>query len=35
MNIKRYVVKNMKEALFLIKRDLGSDAIIVSSHRIK
>jgi Flagellar GTP-binding protein len=35
MNIKRYVVRNMKEALTLIKRDLGPDAIIVSSHKIR
>jgi len=35
MNIKRYVVKNMKEALFLIKKDLGADAIIVSSHKVR
>ncbi len=35
MNIKRYLVKNMKEALFLIKKDLGSDAIIVSSHKVR
>lgn len=35
MKIKRYVVANMKEALFLIKKDLGSDAIIVSTHKVK
>lgn len=35
MNIKRYVVKDMHEALILIKQDLGSEAIIVSSHRVK
>ena len=35
MKIKRYVVSNMKEALFLIKKDLGLDAIIVSTHRVK
>lgn len=35
MNIKRYLVKNMKEALYLIKKDLGPDAIIVSSHKVR
>lgn len=35
MNIKRYVVKDMHEALILIKQDLGPEAIIVSSHKIK
>jgi len=35
VNIKRYLVKDMHEALILIKQDLGSEAIIVSSHRVK
>ncbi len=35
MKIKRYIVKNMKEALTLIKNDLGSDAMIVSSHKVR
>ncbi len=35
MNIKRYVVRNMKEALIRIKRDLGPDAIIVSTHKVR
>lgn len=35
MNIKRYVVKDMHEALVLIKQDLGPEAIIVSSHKIR
>jgi flagellar biosynthesis protein FlhF len=35
MNIKRYVVKDMHEALVLIKQDLGSEAIIVSSHKVR
>lgn len=35
MNIKRYIVRNMKEALTLIKRDLGPEAIIVSSHKVR
>jgi len=35
MKIKRYLVANMKEALFLIKKDLGSDAIIVSTHKVR
>jgi flagellar biosynthesis protein FlhF len=35
MKVKRYVVSNMKEALQMIKQDLGSDAVIVSSRRIR
>lgn len=35
MKVKRYMVKNMQEALYLIKKDLGPDAIIVSSHKVR
>ena len=35
MNLKRYRVKNIKEALAFIKRDLGPDALIVSSRQVK
>jgi flagellar biosynthesis protein FlhF len=35
MKIKRYIAKNIKEALYLIKNDLGPDAIIVSSHKVR
>ena len=35
MNLKRYRVKNIKEALAFIKRDLGPDALIVSTRQVK
>lgn len=35
MNIKRYVAKNMQEALYMIKKDLGPDAMIVSSKKVR
>ena len=35
MNLKRYRVNNIKEALKVIKRDLGSDAMIVSTRQVK
>ncbi|MBG55601.1 MAG: flagellar biosynthesis protein FlhF [Deltaproteobacteria bacterium] len=35
MNLKRYRVKNIKEALTFIKRDLGPDALIVSTRQVK
>ena len=35
MNLKRYRVKNIKEALASIKRDLGPDALIVSTRQVK
>lgn len=35
MDIKRYMVTNMQEALHQIKKDLGPDAIIVSSHKVR
>ncbi len=34
MRIKRYLVKEMQEAVRLIKQDLGSDALIVSSYKV-
>jgi flagellar biosynthesis protein FlhF len=35
MKIKRYVARNMKEALYLIKNDLGPEAMIVSSRKVR
>ena len=35
MNLKRYRVKNIKEALAFIKRDLGPDALIVATRQVK
>ncbi len=35
MKIKRYVVKNMKEACELIRRDLGPNAVIVSNKKVR
>ena len=35
MNLKRYRVKNIKEALAFIKRDLGPEALIVSTRQVK
>jgi flagellar biosynthesis protein FlhF len=35
MRIKRYIVRDMREAVFLIKKDLGPDALIISSKREK
>lgn len=34
MKIKRYVVREMQEAIRLIKQDLGPEAVIVSSYRV-
>ncbi len=34
MKIKRYVVKEMQEAIRLIKQDLGPEAVIVSSYKV-
>ncbi|TEB15939.1 Flagellar biosynthesis protein FlhF [Pelotomaculum sp. FP] len=34
MKIKRYVVREMQEAIKLIKEDLGPDALIVSSYKV-
>jgi len=35
VNIKRYVVSDMHEAVALIKRDLGPEAVIISSRQIR
>ncbi len=34
MKIKRYLVREMQEAIRLIKQDLGSEAVIVSSYKV-
>lgn len=34
MKIKRYLVRDMQEAIRQIKQDLGSDAVIVSSYKV-
>lgn len=34
MKIKKYEVSNMKEALRMIKEDLGSDAVILSTRKV-
>lgn len=34
MKIKRYLVREMQEAIRLIKEDLGPEAVIVSSYRV-
>lgn len=35
MKIKRYVARDMREALGLIKKDLGSEAVILDSRRVR
>lgn len=35
MKIKRYIVKDMKEALTTIKEDLSPDAVIISSQKVR
>lgn len=35
MRLKRYIVKNMNEAMLKIKNELGNDAIIVSQKKIR
>ncbi|SMB82318.1 flagellar biosynthesis protein FlhF [Desulfonispora thiosulfatigenes DSM 11270] len=35
MKIKRYIVKDMKEALMTIKEDLSPNAVIVSSQKVR
>ncbi len=35
MKIKRYIVKDLKEAMRKIKEDLGNDAIILSTRRVR
>ncbi len=34
MKIKRYIVREMQEAIRLIKQDLGPEAVIVSSYKV-
>lgn len=34
MKIKKYVVREMQEAMRLIKEDMGPDAVIISSYRL-
>lgn len=34
MKIKRYLVREMQEAIRMIKQDLGSEAVIVSSYKV-
>jgi len=35
MRIKRYVVENIREAMSMIKRDLGENAVILSTRKIR
>lgn len=35
MRIKRYLARDMQEAVALIKRDMGPEAIIISSRRVR
>lgn len=35
MRVKRYLVKEKQEAMALIRRDLGPDALIISSRRVR
>jgi flagellar biosynthesis protein FlhF len=35
LRVKRYLVKDMQEALQRIKEDLGKDAIIISSTKVR
>lgn len=35
MRIKKYVARDMQEAVALIKHDLGSEAVIISSRRVR
>ncbi|AEG59529.1 flagellar biosynthesis protein FlhF [Desulforamulus ruminis] len=35
MKIKKYTVEDMQQAIYLIKQELGPEAVIVSSHRVK
>jgi flagellar biosynthesis protein FlhF len=35
MKIKRYIVQDMREAVLLIKNDLGPDAMIISSKKLR
>ena len=35
MQIKRFKAKDMSEGMLIVKRNLGSDAVILSSRKIK
>ena len=35
MKVKKYVVKNMNEAMAKIRNELGKDAIIVSQRKVR
>ena len=35
MKVKRYLVNDMNEAMIMIKNELGKDAIILSSRKVK
>lgn len=35
MRVKQYVVETMPEAMLQIRKDLGSDAVILSTKEIK
>ncbi|MHB1125910.1 MAG: flagellar biosynthesis protein FlhF [Bacillota bacterium] len=35
MKIKRYLVRDMQEAMDVIRRDLGPDAVIISTHKVR
>ncbi|EKD41176.1 MAG: Flagellar biosynthesis regulator FlhF [uncultured bacterium] len=35
MKLKKYIVSNLSEAIFKIKKDLGDDAVIVSTRKVK
>ena len=35
MKIKKYVVENIKDAMFMIKRELGEDAVILQTRQIR
>ena len=35
MKIRRYMASNMQEALLKVKMDLGSDAVILNTRKVK
>ena len=35
MHVKKFTAKNIQEALKLVKKDLGKDAIIISTKDVK
>lgn len=35
MKVKRYIVHNMQEALYMIKQELGPEAMIISSQKVR